>query len=258
MKYIIDVIKNKRTLYNNIPFIGKDIGKMIKIYESDHINENSNRYRRLKNALFGDTSGKIRTFAIISPQNPIGFKNSPDEEAQKAWEEYQANPTKYNKAKYIDCKSKIHITPKNPALDYGHFNYVPIKGSYGDKEKSLCIFNLTIDDAKTIARNYGQESFFFGKCSTDSNGEPITHIAYYKSTNHCVTYRLVEITDKVTLESEAEDFFSKFGFKYRINMQEFGDKITPVVNEQEFEESFEMPTFMSRAMHRKSSFERKD
>ena len=40
------------------------------------VDENSNKYRRLKRALFGDPSGKIRTFAIISTENPLGFKDS--------------------------------------------------------------------------------------------------------------------------------------------------------------------------------------
>ena len=48
--------------------------------EKISLDENSNRYRRVKKALFGDPSGKIKTFAIISPENPLGLKDSTDEE----------------------------------------------------------------------------------------------------------------------------------------------------------------------------------
>ena len=33
-----------------------------------------------KASLFGDTRNKIRTFAIISPENSLGFENSDEEE----------------------------------------------------------------------------------------------------------------------------------------------------------------------------------
>ena len=139
---------------------------------------------------FIDTSGKIRTFAIIS-FNPILAKNG------------------------------------NKAMGYGGFDYIKIKGSYGEKETSYLILNLTLDDAKVVARNYGQESFFFANVTRDPNKEPST-LAYYKAYNQCKSYKLVEITKTITDEFQANDFFSKCGMKFRINMAEFCDAVTPI------------------------------
>ena len=53
-----------------------------KLVESD-FEESNNRFKRVKNALFGDTSGKIKTFAIISPENLIGISYSRKENEKR-------------------------------------------------------------------------------------------------------------------------------------------------------------------------------
>lgn len=192
------------------------------------VNENSNRYRRLNRALFGDETGKIRTFAIISGQNPFGKKASNEE---------NSNSDK-------DFKR---------ALAVGRFVYTPLKGHYGNSEKSYIIFNLALNDAKTLARNYKQESFFFGKASTDGST-----IGYFITHNNGDTYEEVEQSRTITYENEAEDFFSKFGFKFRINMREFGDIVPEITDPVNFEESLnEDRTFMSRARYR-NKYSRED
>lgn len=193
-------------------------------------NENGNRYRRVKRVLFGDHTGRIRTFAIISADNPIGMF-SEDEQ------------TKLSKADAIKRDG-------NKALGYGGFDYVKIKGKYIDHNLTYIIFNLTQQDAECVARCFGQESYFFGRVSIDPNIEPST-IAYYKTTNGCKSYRLIEITRTVTDETEAQDFFSKYGLKFRINLQEFGYAVTPVKNQVMFEETFTKPTFMARGRARR-------
>lgn len=216
-----------------------------------------NKFRRLKRSLFGDPTGKIKTFAAISPQNPLGWENSTEEEFKKRFVEYTKNKQKYNADKLKELKAefvkdRIEQTG-NEALKYGHFNYVPVTGSFGEVEKTLIIFNLTIGDAKIIARDYGQLSFFFGKVSNDE-GQAST-IAYYKTFDNCNSYKLVEISRTITDETDAEDFFSKFGFKYRINMREFGDDVDSIKNDGYFEESMnENLTFSARASYRRMAY----
>lgn len=224
------------------------------LMKAKRLYENSNRYRRVKRALFGDLTGRIRTFAIISPQNPKGALGSEDEDFRQNFLKYVDNPKEWNKNRLVQLKRELIAdrikATGDTALKYGHFNYVQIKGSYGEKEKSLIIFNLAEADAKVIARDYGQESFFFGHVSNEED-KP-SRIAYYKTENHCKTYKLVEITETVTDETDATDFFSKFGFKYRINMREFGDDVPEILNQSEFEESLkETYTFMGRALSRR-------
>ncbi len=70
-----------------------------------NMNENSNRYRRLNKGLSGDKAGKIRTFAIISPQNPLGWKNSSNEQFRKEYQRWLNNPAQYNKEKLSKIKT---------------------------------------------------------------------------------------------------------------------------------------------------------
>lgn len=220
----------------------------------DKLEENSNNYRRAKKALWGDPSGKIKTFAIISPENPLEWENSTEEEFKEKYRKWLDNPQKFNKEQLSNMKSsmiksKIKETGDR-ALVFGNFTYVHIRGKYGGYENTLMIFNIPFADAKVLARDYGQESFFFGIVRPDRST-----IAYYKTTNSCKTYKLVEITEDVSTVEDAEDFFSKFGFKYTINMREFGADVPEVVNNGEFEESMnEKSTFVSRSSHRKNSY----
>jgi hypothetical protein len=219
--------------------------------------ENSNRYRRLKRGLFGDPSGKIRTFAIISAENPLGWKDSTEEEFKQRFVQWFDDKKLYNKQSVEKIESSVLLhkieDTGNTSLKYGGFAYVPLKGKYGDLEKSYIIFNLTLSDAKTIARDYGQESFFFANV-----GEDKSTIAYYQTFNGCKTYTFVDISETVSDEAEAEDYFSKFGFKFRINMKEFGDDVPEVVDKSAFEESFDERTrnFSARALKRRQAYRR--
>lgn len=190
------------------------------------LEENSNRYRRLKKALFGDPSGKIRTFAVITPENPMGEPAS-SEENKKALKTFKTG------------------------LRYSGLTYTPLRGSYGIKEHSFIIFNCALADIKVLAKDYNQESFFFGRTEKDATSK----IGYYRTSNRGETYNLVEISNVITYEDEATDFFSKLGIKFKINMREFGDDVPTVLNNGEFEESLnERRTFKSRALHRRDAY----
>ena len=210
------------------------------------------RYRRLKRALFGDPSGKIRTFAIISPENPVGVFG--EEEWEKIKQAERANFNQANRKELEQKLSKVKAIKYDgdKAMGYGGFDYIRIKGKYINNEITYMIFNLTLEDAKAIAKCYGQESFFFANVSKDPNKEPST-IAYYKTTNQCKSYKLVEITKTISDETDAEDFFSKYGIKFRINMSEFGDAVTPIKNQGMFEESFTRSTYLLRGNARRSA-----
>ena len=196
------------------------------IMRINKLDENSNRFRRLRRALFGDDTGKIKTFAILSPENPMGIEATSEE----------------NTRALNELKKTLRILG---------LTYTPIRGSYGNKENSFAIFNCSLTDAKKLAGTYKQESFFWGKTSTGSN----SRIGYYKTENGGATYSLVEVSDVITYEDEATDFFSKFGIKFRINMREIGEEVPEIENQGEFEESLnEKRTFMSRVLHRRNSY----
>ena len=126
----------------------------------------------------------------------------------------------------------------------------------GNYENSFLIFNIPIADAKAIARGYGQLSFWWGKVNTTEN-KP-SSIAYYETNNACITYKLVEVSDTIVSMQDAEDMFSKYGYKFRIALSYFGDDVEEPVNAGEFEESLkDSGTFLSRATHRRRAY-RKD
>lgn len=224
----------------------------MRLIKENELQENSNRYRRLKRALFGDPSGKIRTFAIISPENPVGVFG--EEEWEKIKQAERSNFNKINSKELQQKLSKVKAIKYDgdKALGYGGYDYIKLKGKYGKSEHSYLILNLTLEDAKAIAKCYGQESFFFANVSKDPNKDPST-IAYYKTTNQCKSYKLVEITRTISDETDAEDFFSKYGIKFRINMSEFGDAVTPIKNQGMFEESFTRSTYLLRGNARRSA-----
>ena len=218
------------------------------------INENSNKYRRLKRALFGDDTGKIKTFCVISVENPLGWKNSSEEEFKKKYLQWTNNRKQYNQKSIENIKSTVLLhkikETGDAALKYSGANYVPLKGRYGNSENSFIIFNITLADSKVIARDYGQESFFFGKVNPNENAT----IGYYETKNACITYELVEVNNKIADMTDAEDFFSKFGFKYQFLFKSFGAAVEPVMDNDEFEDSLnENGTFISRASHRRRS-----
>ena len=219
------------------------------------VNE-SERYKKLKRSLFGDPTGKIKTFAIVFPENPLGWENADEEEIKERFRKWQNNPNEWNKmSKQKLTKDYLQMRVEKTGekcLRVGGFNYVPIKGSYGSKERSYIIFNIPLKDAIVIASDFGQESFFFGEVKSNESV-----ISYYKTTDACRTYKLTDKSKVVTYEDEADDFFSKFGFKFRINMREFGDDVPEVVDEQMFNESFEeFRTFMSRASKRRDAYKK--
>ena len=215
----------------------------------------TNKYRRVKRALFGDPTGKIKSFAIISVQNPLGWKDSTEEEFKAKYLKWTENKAKYNKAAMDQAESSVLLHKIEAAgeqsLKYGGFKYVSIFGKYGNEERSYIIFNLALADAKVIARDFGQESFFYAKV-----GKEESVIGYYLTKNACKSYELIETTKTVSNEEEAEDFFSRYGLKFRINMREFGDAVPEITDQVAFEESLdEERTFKSRAQKRRQAYQ---
>ena len=216
----------------------------------------SERFKKVKRSLFGDPTGKIKTFAIVSPENPLGWKNADDEEIKERFRKWQDNPHEWNelsKKRLTTDYLQMRVQKTGEAcLRIGGFNYVPIKGFYKEHEKSYIIFNISLEDAKEIALSFGQESFFYGEVSSDKS-----IISYYETSDACKTYKLIEKSSTITFEDEADRFFSKFGFKFRINMRIFGDSVPEVVDEDAFKESFEDDrTFLGKAIKRRAAYKK--
>lgn len=206
-----------RKLHLNTLLRKEVIKVKFKLIESD-FEESNNRFKRVKNALFGDTSGKIKTFAIISPENPMGISYS----------------RKENEKRLIQFKNDLR---------FGSYSYTQIKGRYGNIEHSFIIVNIRLQDAKAYASAFRQESFFFGQVTPNGS-----IISYYKTPwdkekamnerNLKITmpYNLIETSDKIIDAETENDFYSKFGIKFRIDMNCFNEKLD-YINEKDLAES---------------------
>lgn len=211
--------------------------------------EESKRYRDTQRALFGDPSGRIKTFAIVSPENPEGALGKTDDPNFK--ENYLNYLGDKDKGQF-DGETREELSKGirregDRIFHIGRLPYVRLIGEYDGREESYMIFNLTPSDAFKIAHAYGQESFFFGHVFEDHSD-----IAYYKTTNFCKSYRLVEVSQTVSDETKADNYFSKFGAKFKINMNEFDDVVPEVKNPSAFDASLsEGLSYMMKAEARK-------
>lgn len=188
-----------------------------------------NKGTRVKSALFGDTSGKIKTFAVLSAENPMDMKNTAFE----------------NNKNTNELRQKLK--------DMG-LQYVLIEGKYGNVEHSFMIFNITRDDAQYLAEWFEQESFFYW-----INTSPATLIYYEISKSYPSRYKKIEENNKISNESDADDFFSRHGdFKFKFDTDYFKESVlnlsSMITNEYELELSLqENRTMKSRFIHRLKS-----
>ena len=202
------------------------------------IRENANT--QVKKALFGDNTEKIKIWAILTPENPHGELPEKPEYTEKQNAVYAREE---NNRLLKDFKAVLR--------KLGIRNYTKISGSYGNKERSFIIYNITLNEAKYLASMYEQQSFFFG-----TNSVPAT-ITYYL-TDDCENYDAIETKKGVKTLNDAKDFFSRHGdFQFTIDMKVFED--ARAYNEAIIDESQldyilqENRTFFSRMIHRQCS-----
>lgn len=219
--------------------------------------DESKRYKKVQRSLYGDPTGKIRTFAIMSPENPIGALGS---KSNENWAEdyvkylrdsYKYDPKKFEEQGRKAIEERIQKTG-DTGLRMGGYKYIPMSGYYDERERSMIIFNLSIHDAKMLAHDYGQESFFFGNVFP-----AYSDIAYFKTKNHCHKYELVEVSRTVTDETDAEQYFSKFGTKFKINMKAFDNAVPEITNVSAFESALNNDgghAFLYNAVNRREAY----
>ena len=199
---------------------------------------------KIKSALFGDRRGLIKTFAVLSAENPLGEK-LPDEENKQR---------KNRLRREIEAKRKEHADGVDwhkplmhrPTIDindiesvmrgYG-MHYVPVEGKFGNKERSFFVINISFEDAENLSRSYRQRSFFFGECecAKDENGEfaPVSAtISYYQTDadentpTEEIEYYFVEKSKRIDDRTQADDFFSKYGgLKWQFYMKYFNEDL---------------------------------
>lgn len=159
--------------------------------------------QQVKSALFGDNTGKIKTFAVLSAENPMSVKLSRHENKERM--------------------DRIESDMKNLGLQY-----TKITGMYNNKENLFVIYNISYKDALHFASVYAQESFFFAE-----NNYPAI-VIYYET-----TYKLKPEDDiktlivpeetykKISEQKDVEDYFSRYG-SFEFDMDYFNESVEEV------------------------------
>ena len=103
------------------------------------------RLTHIKKAIYGDKTGKIKTFAIISPNNPMGESARPEENSASRKRTNGHLGKGWGKEKF------------KSTLDAGRYQYILQEGKYGDREQSFFIFNISLNSAKSLSVIFAQE-----------------------------------------------------------------------------------------------------
>ena len=185
----------------------------MKLYFENTIDEN--RSTNVKRALFGDATGKIKTFAILTAENPGRMEYSAEE-----------NNKRTDRLKQMFKQANVQ--------------YTPIQGFYDRKEHSFICFNVTLGEAKRFCylnqdapTEEWQESFFFGTVNKDGS-----EISYYRLNGK--NYDLVETSDRIDNANDFDNYFSRFhNFKFSIWMKVFNEDLFEVYDYDELERSVE-------------------
>lgn len=181
------------------------------------LKENPNT--RAKSALLG-ADERIKSFAIGTPDNPMDWNGSDmtDEERRR---ENNKRRVKFEKL----LKDGFHKF-KNVGDKMG---FVKISGVYDEPEMpehSYVIINANIENAKSIFKQYGQQSFIFGIKDKDTG--TMTYQLWLRDDIND-DFRLVEKQKDITNESDAEQFFSRLhDFKFKMPFKYFDESIQDI------------------------------
>lgn len=125
---------------------------------------------------------RIKTYAIISAENPFGEKANRDDnrKSMKALRDY--------------AKSM-------------HIYYVNLIGKYGNKEHSLMLINLSLTEAKFLGKEFKQESFFFAKKVEDKF--EVTYYQQFKNADGEFNgeFKPIETTTEINIFDEKQPNF---------------------------------------------------
>lgn len=99
-------------------------------------------------------------------------------------------------------------------LRRGQYGWVPVRGKYGEEERSFLVPNMTTDEAIRICQRFGQDSFIHGIRNEDGG----MRYEYWESPDGGRTYTISREKERYdVMDSDADDMFSdRRGFKFQI------------------------------------------
>lgn len=199
--------------------------------------------------LFCDEAGKIKLFALVYLHDPLGIDALSEDEAREFYRSHHAVNSVESDITKAEIKRRLHVN-LSQTLKYGAIPHSKIKN--GD-EDALIAFNICKDDAQSIARSIGAEFYLHGRTE---NGKTVITLYKARKANRR-TYRESDVSDGIKYMDEAAAFFAKNGFSYDFCLNDYADICPDIADEKEYQMSINgNSTFMSRAGHRRRSFQR--
>lgn len=173
----------------------KDIYGQIMIDEHEptkNITETTRR-QKAQQAIQGKNR-KVKTIAIISAQNPMG----------------NVSTEEYNKDAHNDLLKSLKI---------GQFRYFETDGLYGSPEKSVLVYNISLDDTLFLCYKYNQESVIFIDM-TDAN--QISY-QYWEGDKHNTPLKLQHEENEIVDATNDKDYYTKISNKFKFRIPFFED-----------------------------------
>lgn len=201
--------------------------------------------------IYGDPEGKVRTFAIISTDNPFGESNSLGDnltERKKMKKLLGRDPKGLDDEEWTDIVKRT--------LESDHYQYTQVVGQFGVPEHSFFIYNIPLVDTKVISNLFKQQSFIWGRKT-----EKGVDVFYYETMTYSGPESYVEKDKSLGIdlkENEIDNFTRKNGFKFSFRFPSF-EGYDPCPDPVSFEESMnERYTPKTRMLFRGKAYHRGD
>ena len=153
----------------------------------NNINESSRRQKAVS-AINGKKSN-IRSICILTSENP-------------RFDCFSDGNNKTNTERRENLEKDLKL---------GHYAWFPVKGKYGDKERSYIIYNIPKDDAMYLAKKFGQEAFIY------IENNICEYYEQFENHNKFTKTHERKLSDKIDM-SNASDYFTQISkaFKFQI------------------------------------------
>ena len=168
--------------------------------EAESLNETSRR-QKAKRA-FLTKLDSIRTFCILTAENPMGHQLPPQE-------------------------NRILQDSLLSDLKRYQYRYFPTNGKYVQPEHSVFVYNISLESAKNICKKYDQESFIFAMINSR---EHIVDFKYYQKNK----------SEKVVAPSKDKEYYFVEVKREWLDRIDFDDEFTCIGRNFKFKVPFDI------------------
>ena len=180
----------------------------------DRLDETSSEAKAKRLFLHPSVMEYIKTFAIFTAYNPDA-KQQP-KAVNKRLQKHLKADLSYGTPRFIEKnESDFTIEDIEKAVIDGHWHYYKTKGVYFNVEQSLLVYNITLDEAKSLCEKYHQQSFVFGK-----NDNGVLKFEFYanRSRNGHSYIKVDEREDFKIVGADADNLYTQIARDFKINI----------------------------------------